>query len=213
MLDAVAMEPRVLALHAHTLEGMFQDLREVGEALGRDARPLERSLRGRLAAVQRRLKGAVPRKAFCLEWLDPPYCSGHWVPEQLAWAGGRDAVARPGKPSRRIDWAQIVKAAPEVLFILPCGFNLERAAQELPKAAARPDWRRIPAVRTGEVYLVDGPSYFNGAGPRLVDGIEILAGLLHPDRFPKRHRKGWRRLTDAELAGGNQALRSSKRGS
>lgn len=192
---------------------MFQDLREVGEALGRDARPLERRLRGRLAAVERRLKGATPRKAFCLEWLDPPFSSGHWVPEQLTRAGGRDDLAQAGKPSRRIDWGRIVEAAPEVLFILPCGFSLDRAAQELPRAAARPEWRRIPAVRTGDVYLVDGPAYFNGAGPRLVDGIEMLAGLLHPDRVPRRLRKGWRRLTRAELDGGNQPLRSSERGS
>lgn len=206
-------KPRVLALHAHTLEGMFQDLREVGEALGRDAKPLERRLRSRLAAMERRLKGATRRKAFCLEWLDPPFASGHWVPEQLARAGGLDALAKPGKPSRRVTWNDIVKAAPEVMFILPCGFGLDRAAQELPKAASNPEWNRLPAVQSGEVYLVDGPSYFNGAGPRLVDGIEILAGLLHPDRFPKLHRKGWRRLSPAELNGGNQALHSSKRGS
>jgi iron complex transport system substrate-binding protein len=109
-------------------------------------------------------------------------------------AGGRDPLASKGKESRRIEWQAVVDAAPDVLILLPCGLSRERTLRELPKATGRPGWAGLPAVRAGEVYHADGPSYFNGAGPRLVDGVEILAEILHPEVFPRRHRSGWTRL-------------------
>jgi iron complex transport system substrate-binding protein len=184
---------KVVALHAHDLGGMFRDLRLTAEAVGKDPRPLERALRGRLAAVRRAVKGAPRRRVFCLEWADPLYAAGHWVPEMVAWAGGRDALARPKQASRRIEWRELAAWAPEVVLAMPCGFSMERGAEELRKLAGRPEWEGLPAVRSGEVWVVDGPAYFNGAGPRLVDGVELVAGILHPDRV-RRPRKGARRL-------------------
>jgi iron complex transport system substrate-binding protein len=168
---------KVVALHAHALEGMFGDLRRVAEAVGRDPRPLERGLRARLAAVRKALKGARRRRIFCVEWMDPLYASGHWVPEMARIAGGVDALAKPGGPSRRVSWEEVARAKPEFLIVMPCGLHLDRVLQEWPKHAGRVE---------AEAWFIDGPSYFNGGGPRLVEGVEILAGVLHPDRVKRR---------------------------
>jgi iron complex transport system substrate-binding protein len=194
VLKIVTPKPRVLALHAHDFEGMFADLRELGELLGKDARPLEKSLRRRIDAVAKKTRKLPKRRVFCMEWIDPVFASGHWVPEMVELAGGRDPLASKGKESRRIEWQAVVEAAPEVLILLPCGLSRERTLKELPKATGRPGWSELPAARANEVYHADGPSYFNGAGPRLVDGLEILAEILHPEVFPRRHRKGYTRL-------------------
>ena len=187
--------PRVLALHAHDFEGMFQDLRELGEAVGADSSKLERNLRKRIDAVVSKSSTLPKRRVFCMEWLEPLYCSGHWVPEMVEMAGGRDDLARKKKDSFRIEWADLVKFAPEVLVMMPCGFTMARARRELPVVTRRPEWAGLPAVRSGEVYLADGPSYFNGAGPRLVDGLEILAEIIHPDVFRRKHRRGYTKVS------------------
>ena len=194
VLQLVKPKPHVLALHAHDFEGMFGDLRELAEVLGKDARPLERALRRRIAAVLQKTRKLPKRRVFCMEWLDPVFASGHWVPEMVEMAGGHDPLASKGKESRRIEWSAVVDAAPEVLILMPCGLSRERTLRELPGVLARPGWSSIPAARSGEVYHADGPSYFNGGGPRLVDGLEILAEILHPSVFPKRHRSGYARI-------------------
>lgn len=194
MLDSVRPRPRMLALHAHDFEGMFRDLRELGAATGADAGPLERSLRRRIDRVKRVARGLRRVKVFCMEWLDPPYASGHWVPEMVSMSGGRDDLARARRDSARVEWPEIESYAPEKLILMPCGFTMKRTRRELSAVRARPEWRRLPAVRRGEVYLADGPSYFNGAGPRLVDGLEILAEILHPEAFPRRRRGGYAKI-------------------
>lgn len=194
VLSLVTPKPRVLSLHAHDFEGMFQDLRELGDLLGKDARPLEKKLRRRIDAVRRKTKKLPKRRVFCMEWMDPVFASGHWVPEMVEMAGGHDPLASKGKESRRIHWQAVVDAAPDVLILMPCGLSRERTVREMPKVTGRAGWGSLPAVKAGEVYHADGPSYFNGAGPRLVDGLEILAEILHPEVFPRRHRRGYTRL-------------------
>ncbi len=191
VLAAVKPRPKVVPQHAHDFAGMFTDLRELAKATGTDARAIERKLRKRVEAIRTRAGRLAKRRVFCLEWLDPPFASGHWVPEMIALAGGEDALARPKRDSVRTTWQAIAEAAPDVLIVIPCGFTLERTRRELPAAAARPEWASLPAVRLGEVYVADGHSYFNGSGPRLVDGLEILAEILHPEAFPRKHRKGY----------------------
>lgn len=194
MLDLVKPRPAVVSLHAHDFEGMFRDLRLLAEATGADARPLEEKLRARIEAVRRRTEGVVRKRVFCLEWLEPVYASGHWVPEMVGIAGGRDDLARAKRDSPRVEWEAIAAWGPEKLILMPCGFTMARTRRELHVVTRRPEWRGLPAVQTGEVYLADGPSYFNGAGPRLVDGLEILAEIVHPDLFPGRHRRGYSRI-------------------
>jgi iron complex transport system substrate-binding protein len=191
VLAAVRPRPKVVPQHAHDFEGMFTDLEEFAAATGVDAAPLVRKLRKRVDAVVKRARTLPRRRVFCLEWLDPPFASGHWVPEMVAMAGGVDALARPKRDSVRISWSDIVDAAPDVLVVMPCGFTLERTRKELPAAARRPEWKSIPAVAAGKVFVADGHSYFNGSGPRLVDGLEILAEIIHPEAFPRKHRAGY----------------------
>lgn len=194
MLDLVKPRPAVVSLHAHDFEGMFRDLALLAEAAGADARPLEAKLRARISAVAKKTQGVRRPRTFCMEWLDPVYCSGHWVPEMVETAGGRDDLARTKRDSSRIEWDALAAYGPEKLILIPCGFTMARTRRELHVVTRRAEWREIPAVVTGEVYLADGPSYFNGAGPRLVDGIEILAEILHPDLFERRRRKGYAKL-------------------
>ncbi|HYM90545.1 MAG TPA: ABC transporter substrate-binding protein, partial [bacterium] len=122
---------------------------------------------------------ARPR-VVCLEWLAPPFCGGHWMPEVVRLAGGRDLIGRPGRPSFRIEWAQIAAARPDVVVLVLCGFDLARTQREAEGLAARTEWQDLPAVRAGRVYATDASSYFSRSGPRIVDGLEILAALLHP---------------------------------
>ena len=194
MLDLVTPKPQVLALHAHDFEGMFRDLHELGEMVGVDPSPLERKLRKRIDRVVSKTSKLAKRRVFCMEWLEPLYCSGHWVPEMVEMAGGRDDLARKKKDSFRIEWKDLVAFAPEVLIMMPCGFSMARARRELPVVTGRAEWKELPAVKNGEVYLADGPSYFNGAGPRLVDGLEILAEAIHPEAFRRTHRRGYTRV-------------------
>ena len=186
--------PNVLSLHAHDFEGMFRDLRAVAEAINADFRPLETKLRKRMEAVIQNVNGVRRRRVFCMEWLDPVFASGHWVPEMVEMAGGRDGLARRRKDSARVEWSELAAYAPEQLIIMPCGLTIKQTRRELPVVTGRAEWSELPAVRHGEVYLADGPSYFNGSGPRLVDGLEILAGIFHPDRFRRRRRRGVAKL-------------------
>ncbi len=177
--------PRILSLSPRRLADVWADIRRVGQATGRVAEGealatrLERrveELRGLFQDV-----GARPR-VLCLEWLDPPYLGGHWVPEMVACAGGMDVLGRAGEPSFRRDWGDLLAAKPEFVFVMPCGYGLAQAAGEYLSAKLPLGWEELPAVRAGQVFATDADSYFSRPGPRLVSGIEILARLLHPDR-------------------------------
>ena len=118
-----------------------------------------------------------------MEWVDPVYCSGHWVPEMVALAGGRDDLGRAKADSIRISWQNVVQWAPEILIIMPCGMDADEAAAQARQLFTYPGWSDVPAVRRNCVYTVDANSYFARPGPRVVDGVELLAHLLHPDIF------------------------------
>lgn len=179
--------PRVLRLHPHTLEDVFRDIGAVGAATGHagEAARLVGTLRERVAAVETACLGARRRsgtpRVFCMEWLDPPFCGGHWMPEIVERAGGREVIGRHGRPSFRVEWDAIAAAAPEVVVLTVCGFDVARTCAELPAVATRPEWRALPAVVAGRVYATDGSAFFSRSGPRLVDGLEIMASILHPE--------------------------------
>ncbi|MBI4341915.1 MAG: cobalamin-binding protein [Candidatus Omnitrophica bacterium] len=179
---ALATPPRILSLHPHTLEEVLGDIRAIGEAIGcvGEAERLIARSRQRLARVRALVAGAPRPAVFCLEWLQPPMAAGHWVPEMVACAGGREILGRSAERSRYVTWEEVAAGAPEVLVVMPCGVSPECARRELALWANQPWWSRLPAVRSGRVHLVDGSAYFNRPGPRLIDGIELLAGLLHP---------------------------------
>ncbi len=186
-LNALATKPQVLWLTPKCLREIDDNLREVGAATGRGnaAETLIASGRARLekiSAVTERL--ASRPRVFCMEWIDPVYCSGHWVPEMVRIAGGIDELSREGTDSVRIAWDEVVKWRPEVLVIMPCGYDLDETLGFCPALSALPGWSELPAVRNGRVYAVDANSYFARPGPRVIDGTELLAHLIHPDLFP-----------------------------
>jgi len=175
--------PEVLSLDPRTLGDVLADIRKVGEVTGQraEAEALVGNLEHRLAAVRERAAGhpasEIPR-VLALEWIDPPFAGGHWVPEMIAAAGGVDAVARPGDASRRLTWEEIDAADADVVVVMPCGFDEAGAKTQVSLMADRPEWRRLRAVRLGRVYPVDANGCFSRPGPRLVDGIERLAELF-----------------------------------
>jgi iron complex transport system substrate-binding protein len=169
--------PLVVSLEPSTIDGVLDCLRRVGDVLGVPERAGTEiaKLRKRLDAV-RKARGR-PR-VVALEWLDPVWPAGHWVPEQITLAGGEPLLAEAGEHTRPIEWDAVVDARPDVLLLLPCGFAPERTREELPALARNPGWADLPAVRNGRVHVLDGPAYFNRPGPRVVDGAEILAGVF-----------------------------------
>jgi iron complex transport system substrate-binding protein len=185
-------EAKIVSLEPLGLGDVLDNILLVGELTGTQpqARALVDRLGARIGAVGAR--AGTPRgrpRVVCLEWLDPVYVGGHWVPEMVGIAGGVDVLGRAGEPSRAVEWDEVVAAAPEVLVLMPCGFDIARTRAELGALTSRQGWGDLPAVRRGRAYLTDASAYFNRPGPRLVDGLEILAWAIHPgaidDSLPK----------------------------
>src|SRR5437867_2820609 len=197
--------PHVVNLEPSSVQDVLQDIRTVGAALAVPERAAEviAALEARIAAIRARAAGAPRRRCVVLEWIAPPYRSGHWTPELVAIAGGTEPLGRMGEDAARVPWEAVVAAAPEVLVLACCGYDLARTAADLPLLATRPGWAELPAVRAGEVYAVDGSAYFSRPGPRLVDSLEMLAEILHPELFAGRFpARAVRRLAPHELAAG-----------
>ncbi len=175
--------PQVLSLNPRTLGDVWNDIRSVGEATRRvrQAAALVGELERRVAAVERAVRGRPRPRVACLEWLDPPYVAGHWVPEMVARAGGMDVLGKVGEPGFRVGWERVLGAQPEVVVLMPCGYDLERTVKEF-KAMRLPEgWEKMPAVRDRRVIAVDPSSYFSRPGPRLATGVDILARAIHPE--------------------------------
>lgn len=177
--------PRVVNLEPQSLEGMFDAIRQVASAVGVSADETIRHLLARVETVKARSATLTDRpRVALLEWLDPPFSSGHWSPELVRLAGGLEGLGKEGQPSRRLRWEDVIAWQPEVIVIACCGFTVERALQDLAAVRTIAGWQELPAVRFGRVYVADGSQYFNRPGPRLVDSLERLANALHPDRHP-----------------------------
>jgi iron complex transport system substrate-binding protein len=178
--------PEVVNLEARSLEEVWDGIRLVAREAGVAARgeALARELSGRIARVAARSAGPEPLPIAFLEWLDPPFTCGHWNPELVRMAGAVDPFGREGEPAQVIDWAQVARSRPELIFIAECGFGVERTLEDLPALANMPGWRDVPAVRNGRVYVTDGSQYFSRPGPRLADSLDILAHAIDPGRHP-----------------------------
>jgi iron complex transport system substrate-binding protein len=173
--------PRVLSLDPSRLGEVLDDAVTLGEAAG-DAeagRRLRARLAERIEAVRSAAAGAEPVRVAALEWLDPPFCGGHWVPEMIAAAGGIDPLAEAGARSRDLGWDEIAAAEPEIVVVMPCGLYADEAERE-----ARRHSRRLGELGAREIHAVDAASSFSRPGPRLADGVELLGHLLHPERVP-----------------------------
>lgn len=193
---------KIVALNPCTFEDVFQDIRNVGEAAGAHeaADRMIHGLRERVATIQVVSDGFAEEqrlRTVCIEWIDPVMIAANWMPDLIRIAGGRCDLTESGRPSGYTDWADVVAFDPEVIVVMPCGFDLQRAIDEADVLGDLTHWSELPAVRAGMVFAVDGNAYFNRSGPRLVDSLEILAGLLYPDRFAdfrSRYQYAWRRV-------------------
>ena len=164
----------------------MEDVLRVGAATGTQekAEALVESLRRRVATVESRaaLASRKPRVA-CLEWLDPVMYAGHWVPQMVELAGGEDCLGTRHAPSQRVDWPTVVEKQPDIVLVLPCGFNVQQGLREVHLLTERDGWAELPAAREERIYVVDASAYYSRSGPRLVHGLEMMAEMLHPELF------------------------------
>lgn len=199
VVAGLSESPRVVSLEPSSLSEVLDTILLVGRLTGTLRRAIEvvEGLQQRIAAVRAAVSSRPAVRVLTLEWLDPPFVGGHWVPEMVALAGGEDVLGRARTPSREVSWEEVASAAADVVIAMPCGFGLERSVEELRQSQLPQQWQEQPAVRSGRVYAVDGSSYFNRPGPRLVDGVEILAAILHPDAWSTAPRDSWQRVAVA----------------
>jgi iron complex transport system substrate-binding protein len=179
--------PQVLALTPHSLADVWNDIRRLGQATGccKQAEELASGLEDAVREIEKKVARAGKRpRVLCLEWLDPYYVGGHWVPEMVAKAGGEDVLGRAGAPSFRVTAEQIAKSSAEIIVVMPCGYSLERAAKEVRTMKVPCGWNDLPAIRRRCVFAVDANAYFSRSGPRLAQGVAQLAQIFHPDLFP-----------------------------
>jgi iron complex transport system substrate-binding protein len=180
--------PQLVNLEPTSLADIFDDIRRVAETCGVPERAdkIIARLWERVEVVRRRADRISYRpRCFLMEWVDPPFCSGHWGPELMEIAGGHDSLGRNHQPSAQIDWREVIDARPEIMVLALCGYDINRARCDYELLRSFPGFDSIPAAHDGEIYLVDASAYFARPGPRIVDCLEILAGILHPREFPE----------------------------
>jgi iron complex transport system substrate-binding protein len=185
--------PKLVNLEPTSLSDIFDDIRRVAEACGvpERARGIITRLSERVEAVQVRAGRISSRpRCFLMEWVDPPFCSGHWVPELVEIAGGQDLLGRRHQPSAQVDWREVVDTRPEIIVLALCGYDINRARRDYELLRSLPDFDSLPAAHDGEIYLVNASAYFARPGPRIVDSLEILAGILHAREFPEFASRG-----------------------
>jgi len=198
------LAPKVLSLEPTGLEDILATIEHVGAAAGvtQRAATLVSSLQARIERVRARTMQAERRpRVACLEWLSPTFGPGHWLPELVELAGGRPGLGQAHSESRRIAWDDVIAFAPEVIVVTPCGFDLRRTVVEAERVLpSRNGWAALPAVRHGRVYAVDGNAYFSRPGPRIVDSLELLAELIHPELCAGwGPRDAWQPLANVQL--------------
>ena len=191
-LEFIGCSAEVLSLDPHSLEEVFDNVLIVGRAVGRldQAEGFVASARARLEAVRAATDSVTPKRIIAVEWPDPLFIGGHWIPEMITIAGGVDLLGWSRKPSRTVTWREVAEASPEVIVYIPCGYDLRHAVEHLPELFRVPEFGGTPAARDDNVFVLDSSAYFSRSGPRLIDGVEILAGILHPDVMgspPSRH--------------------------
>ena len=193
--ELVTSQPAIVSLEPMSLGDVWEDIRKVASALGDPGRgdDLVTRLKDRLQGIRARTEPVRTRPSIaCIEWIDPLMSAANWMPELVECAGGRNLFGEPGKHSGYFDFDRLAAADPDVIAILPCGFDIERTCREMPPLATHPGWPELAAVRNGRVFVTDGNQYFNRPGPRVVESAEILAEILHPERFDFGHRgSGW----------------------
>jgi iron complex transport system substrate-binding protein len=185
--------PGVVSLEPTSLADIFDDIRRVADVcdVRERAEKLIEDLLARVENVRQR-SAKIPdrRRCFLMEWVDPPFCAGHWGPELVEMAGGHDPLGRKHQPSTQIDWQQVLDVRPEIIVLALCGYDIDRARRDYELLKRFPGFGSIPAADNRQVYVVNASAYFARPGPRIVDSLEILAGILHPSEFPEFLSRG-----------------------
>ena len=193
LAETLSGPPQVVNLEPSSLSDIFGDIQRVAKVCDVSDRANEviTQLSDRIEAVRSRANRIAHRpRCFLMEWVDPPFCSGHWGPELVEIAGGYDPLGRKQQPSVQIEWQQVPDARPEFIVLALCGYGINRARSDYEILRRFPDFDSLPAARQGQIYLVDASAYFARPGPRIVDSAEILAGILHPEEFPEFVSRG-----------------------
>lgn len=205
------VDTQIISLQPITLDQVWQDIERVADILGADAAPLLNQIHDRIADCESRTAGrngshgsllCSPPTVACIEWTDPLMVAGHWMPELVTLAGGTPLFGETGKPSRILEWDDLIAANPDIIVVIPCGYSLDQAREDLGETLVKhPNWQSLKAVQKGKVMLADGNYYFNRPGPRIVDSLEILAQMLNPELAgaSQRHH-GWDYYYDVNLA-------------
>ena len=176
----------MISLDPQYVGDVLEDIRRVGQATGAEeaAEKITREMQQRIDAIAAQTAGISRRpRVLHLEWVDPLMCGGHWVPEMVEMAGGENCFGDKETGSFRLEWDDIVASQPEVIILMPCGFDVKRAVEDLPLLAEKEEWAQLPAVKNGRVYAIDAGAYTSRSGPRLVVGLEIMAEMIHPGLF------------------------------
>lgn len=183
--------PRVLSLDAHSVEEIIASVRDVADAAGEPSRGATAvaALEGRLGAIESRLVGRPRPRVLLLEWLDPPFLPGHWVPEMVERAGGQCIAGEPRERSRQVDWDAVARLDPDVLLVEPCGYGLQGSLDDGTRYRERLQQTAPRAIEEGRAWALDS-AFFSRSGPRVIDGIAALAAVLHPEMFPRSWTRG-----------------------
>jgi iron complex transport system substrate-binding protein len=179
-------KPEVLSLDPQLLGDVVNDIRKVGQATGTEqkADEIASSMFARIDAVAERAADADTHPSVLhVEWADPLMCAGHWVPEMVDLAGGSNTFGDKDTGTFQLEWAEVVERQPEVIIMMPCGFDVKRGLQDVPILAQKEGWESLPAVKNNRVYVIDAGAYTSRSGPRLVAGLEIMAEMIHPELF------------------------------
>ena len=199
----IAPQPTIVSLAPNALADIYADIERLAAALGTPERgaALIGTMRARMQSIATRTAALAHRPLVAaIEWIAPLMAAGNWMPELVAMAGGENLFGVAGRHSPWMDFAALAAADPEIILVLPCGFDIARSRAEMPALAAQPGWSALRAVGEGRVFLLDGSQYFNRPGPRLVESLEILAEILHPARFRFGHEEsGWVRFVAADM--------------
>lgn len=194
----LSARPKIVSLAPYSLNDIFTDMQRVADALDVHTRGTElvQQLRARLTKIAEKASTVHERPRIAtIEWIDPLMAGGNWMPTMVEMAGGTNLFGKAGAHSPWMEFEELAASGPDVILIAPCGFNMDRAAQDLPALTSRAEWGNLKAVRSRRVFMADGNQYFNRPGPRIAESLEILAEIVHPELFTFGHEgAGWRRL-------------------
>ena len=199
VLDA---DTKIVSLEPNNLGDILENILLVGKMTDkvRQAQDLTSHLRARIDAVKSRTRNVNDRRrVFFMEWLQPPWAGGHWIPQMVDYAGGIEGLGGVGEPSRRIDWEEVLRYRPEIIVLSPCGFDVNGVMNELPALASYANWDMIPAFKSSKIYAVNASAYFSRPGPRIVNGLELLAHIIHPELFPEVPNRNDARRVELEF--------------